>query len=170
MKIKNPIKLRQMNEQDYFVMLEWRLDSEVIRYYGNPNEIYTLERVIEKYECRVKGNDKKVPLIITYNNESVGYIQYYIVEEQEKVNYELPFTEIIIRIDLFIGSSNNRNKGIASDAIKILKNSINLDRIILNVDKNNYAAVQCYKKCGFIKKKDINEKMILMEYKHIKDL
>jgi aminoglycoside 6'-N-acetyltransferase len=171
MKSHNSINLRRMINDDYSNMLQWRLDSEVMRYYGNPNEIYTLERVIQKYENRINGNDLKVPLIIENNYESIGYIQYYLVEDQEKLKYELPISEAIFRIDLFIGSPDYRNKGMCSGAIELLKRQLNnkADRIILNVDKNNQGAVKCYKKCGFIEKKDINEKMILMEYKNMED-
>ncbi|WP_274648766.1 GNAT family N-acetyltransferase [Paenibacillus humicola] len=78
------ISLRRMNEIDYENMLEWRHDEEVKKYYSNPHDTYTMEKVMKKYKFRIEGKDKKIPCIIEYYGNPVGYIQYYELDLTEK--------------------------------------------------------------------------------------
>lgn len=164
------VQIRRMTEIDYGKMLEWRQDEDVKKFYSNPHDSYTLEKVVNKYKARIEGNDKKTPCIIEHNGNPIGYIQYYELEIEEKQKYELPVKIITYGMDILIGSAGYRNKGIATQAIRLLQKQLsektNVQNIILKLSKENISAKRCYEKCGFCKLKDINESIMLMEYSY----
>ncbi|GGE03156.1 GNAT family N-acetyltransferase [Paenibacillus nasutitermitis] len=139
------IALRRMTELDYECMLEWRQDEDVRRFYSNPYDNYTLEKVVRKYTSRVQGKDKKVPIIIQFNDIPVGYLQYYELELEDKRLYGLPETLIIFGMDILIGNKNYRNKGIASQAIQLLKiylkENTRVNTLVLKLAKENTSAI-----------------------------
>ncbi|SFM45865.1 aminoglycoside 6'-N-acetyltransferase [Paenibacillus sp. 1_12] len=164
------VRLRRMEEIDYENMLEWRHDEEVMNFYSNPHDIYTIEKVVNKYKSRIDGKDKKIPCIIEYCGNPVGYIQFYELELAEKQQYELVLDTITYGMDVLIGDSRYRNKGIATQAIQLLQkylfDNLKVQKIVLKLAKENLSANRCYEKCGFSKSRDINEKLILMEYSY----
>ncbi|REE94539.1 aminoglycoside 6'-N-acetyltransferase [Paenibacillus taihuensis] len=162
------VNLRKMTTDDYSCMLGWRNDPEVMRFYGNPNDIHTMEKVIQKYQARVDGADRKIPCIIEYLGNPVGYLQYYELDSEQKQEYEQDAQLNMIGMDIFMGSSEHRNKGIATQAIQLLQSYLReksiAGRIILKTAIDNPTAARCYEKCGFVKIKALSEKLILMEY------
>lgn len=165
------VKLRRMTEKDYENMLEWRHDEDVKKFYSNPHDTYTLEKVVKKYKSRIEGNDKKIPIIIEYNENPVGYLQYYELDLKEKSDYELPAGMVTYGMDVLIGNIQYRNIGIATQAIQLLQNYLkentNVKKIVLKLAKENLSAKRCYEKCGFSKMKSVNENLMLMEYTYL---
>jgi aminoglycoside 6'-N-acetyltransferase len=162
------VTLRRMLEEDYEIMLSWRHDVEVKKFYSNPNDVYTLEMVKKKYKLRISGKEKKIPCIIEFESYPVGYIQYYEQELEEKTKYGLPEDSIIFGLDILIGSKEYRNQGIATKAINLLKSYLQtntkVQRIILKLSGNNHSAIRCYEKCRFNKIKEEANDIIYMEF------
>jgi len=57
-------------------------------------------------------------------------------------------------IGIFIGEDEYRNKGYGTETVKLVLDygfkTLNLHNIMLSVHANNYAAISCYKKVGFL--------------------
>ena len=58
-------------------------------------------------------------------------------------------------IGILVASASNRNKGIASDALKIMKNyckqTLLLNQVYCNVGVGNASSIQLFEKSGFVK-------------------
>jgi aminoglycoside 6'-N-acetyltransferase len=156
--MEHKITFRDMNLEDLELMITWRNEEEVKKYYGNPSFNYSHEYVINKYKPRILKQEKKNPNIIEFNNESIGYLQFYILDDGAG------------SFDLFIGSSKHRDRGLGTIITKKLiakiKESYEIDLIKIKVNSNNHRAIRCYEKCGFrmINQED-NKKLLIMEYK-----
>jgi aminoglycoside 6'-N-acetyltransferase len=153
------IALRKMEDiiTDYELMAKWLSTEEVLDYYEGRSNSFDLEKVIKKFAPRVKGEVEVVPCLIEHSQKPIGYIQYYIANPEEyevgntinMKNYRSPYG-----IDLFIGETDNWNKGIGTTAlcamISYLFNSKNADIIFIDPQTWNKRAIRCYEKSGFI--------------------
>lgn len=153
------IGIRKMEDNitDYKLMAKWLSTEELLDYYEGSSNSFDLEKVIKKFAPRAKGEVAVAPCIIEYNQKAIGYIQYYLIEPDEydvgdainMKNYRLPYG-----IDLFIGETDNWNKGIGTIAVRslisYLFNSKNADIIFIDPQAWNKRAIRCYEKSGFI--------------------
>lgn len=151
------VRKMEDNIMDYSLMAKWLSTVDVLDYYGGRSNPFDLERVVKKYGPRTKGEEAVVPCIIEYNQKSIGYIQYYRIEPDgydvgdaiNMGNYELPYG-----IDLFIGETDNWNKGIGTIVLKLLIsylfNSENADIIFIDPQTWNKRSIRCYEKSGFV--------------------
>jgi aminoglycoside 6'-N-acetyltransferase len=138
----------------------------VLEFYEEPPS--NLDRVINKYGPRIEGKHYVTPCIVEYNNEPIGYIQYYKIQETDLKKFELLKNQNIYGIDQFIGESQLWGKGIGSLMIRMMLDYLwdnkGASKIILDVKKNNKRAISSYKKCGFKQIKELNNDSILMEW------
>ena len=166
------ITIRKMNDclEDYTLMASWLSNPVVLKYYGGRDKPSNLEKATEKYRPRICGDSYVIPCIIEYDNNAVGYTQYYrnpIVDEplvKESLGgreYENPYG-----LDLFIGEPNYWSKGLGTAVVKLfvdylLQNSI-ADIIFIDPQTWNKRAIRCYEKCGFkpvtvLEKRELHE-------------
>ena len=104
---KGNLAIRKMLDcrEDYELMAKWLSDEKVLKYYEGRDNPFNLEKIIEKYSPRVLGKDKVIPCIVEFDRNSIGYIQYYKLSENDKNEYELLTIEKTYGIDLFIGET-----------------------------------------------------------------
>jgi len=153
------ISIRKMEDdiRDYSVMAKWLSTKELLDYYEGCSNSYDLEKVIKKFAPRAKGEDVVVPFLIEHNQKAIGYIQYFRIEPD---GYDVG-TAINMRkyglaygMDLFIGETDNWNKGIGTivvmSLIKYLFINENADIIFIDPQTWNKRAIRCYEKSGFI--------------------
>lgn len=145
------------NITDYKIMTKWLSTEELLDYYEGHSNSFNLDKVIKKFAPRAKGEVAVVPCLIEHNQKAIGYIQYYIIEPDgydvgdaiNMKNYRLPYG-----IDLFIGETDNWNKGIGTiivrSLISYLFNNKNSDIIFIDPQTWNKRAIRCYEKSGFI--------------------
>ena len=79
--IKDQITIRPMKDDihDYQLMEKWPSDEKVLQFYGGRDNPYNLEKVIETYQPRIKGEEAVIPCIFSYPNLEIGYLQQYLV-------------------------------------------------------------------------------------------
>lgn len=155
---KNLISIRKMEDclDDYLLLVKWLSDPAVLEYYEGRSNPFDLEKVKEKFAHRTRGESSVIPCIIEHNEKAVGYIQYYKTDLGEYDVTELADFQKYIHpyaLDVFIGETDYWNKGIGTEAIKILIKymfeSENADVIFIDPQTWNKRAVRCYEKCGF---------------------
>ncbi len=158
--IKNEITIRPMkdNIHDYQLMEKWRSDEKVLQFYGGRDNPYDLEKVIETYQPRIKGEEALISCIFSYQNQEIGYLQYYDLDklpENIRQMYCLEKTDHVYGIDLFIGETECWHQGIGTkvllSAIDYIFNQLQAGQIVIDPNVKNIPAIRCYEKCGFVK-------------------
>lgn len=153
------IGIRKMEDNiiDYKLMAKWLSTEELLDYYEGRSNSFDLEKVIKKFAPCAKGEEAVVPCLIEHNQKPIGYIQYFLIEHDgydvgddiNMKNYRLPYG-----MDLFIGETDNWNKGIGTivvrSLISYLFNNKNADIIFIDPQTWNKRAIRCYEKSGFI--------------------
>ena len=155
-----------MNANDFEIMVKWLNDAKVLQFYEEPPT--DLKRVIKKFGPRIEGTHYVTPCIVELNEQPIGYIQYYEIQEHELKSYGYAPNQGIYGIDQFIGVTQLWGKGIGSSMIQMMINYLhstkNASRVVLEVKKSNARAIASYKKCGFREIKDLNNELCLMEW------
>jgi len=158
--------IRVMTHDDLGMMVSWLNDPKVIQYYEE--RPLNQDEVLKKYGPRIEGKHYVSPCIVEYNNRSIGYIQYYEVQEAELKTYGYPLNQHIFGIDQFIGVTELWGKGLGTSMIllmlRYLSKTKGASRVVLEVKTNNSRAISCYEKCGFRKIKELNDDLVLMEW------
>lgn len=157
MKIYEHDKLvvRTLENQDASLLAKWLSNPEILQYYEGRDCPFDEQLVIEKYLNR---GDKVTGCIVEYETVQIGYIQYYLIDDEERQEYGYSdINENIYGIDQFIGETKYWNKGIGTKLVKsmveyLLKEK-NVDKVIMDPQCWNHRAIACYEKCGFVKKK-----------------
>nr|WP_282104362.1 GNAT family N-acetyltransferase [Exiguobacterium sp. 17-1] len=154
-----------MTKYDFDLMVKWLTNQTVLEFYEEPPS--NLDRVINKYGPRIKGEHYVTPCIVEYKNEPIGYIQYYKIQETDLKKYELPNNQNTYGMDQFIGEPQLWGMGIGSIMIRMmlddLWNNKGALKVVLDVKKTNKRAISSYKKCGFKQIKELNHDSVLME-------
>lgn len=85
------IGIRKMNdeESDYKLMAKWLSDEHILKFYQGRDNPSSINQIIKKYGPRTKGESRVIPCIIEFNGKAIGYIQYYIIDNDEKAEYDM---------------------------------------------------------------------------------
>lgn len=167
----NSIAFRKMEDclGDYILLAKWLSDPAVLEFYEGRDNPFNLAKVMEKFVPRARGESEVTPCIIEYDNQAIGYIQYYMVDADEyEVRDKIEIGKYIFPygMDLFIGETEYWNMGIGTNLVKgmiqyLIKNE-NADGIFIDPQTCNKRAIKCYEKCGFkpvtiIEKRELHE-------------
>lgn len=148
---KDNICIRKMTFADLHLMEKWLNNPKVLEFYEEPPS--DLERVTNKYGPRIEGKHYVSPCIVEYNQEPIGYMQYYKLQENDLRKYNLPPNQSIYGIDQFIGEPDLWGKGIGTAMVRLLLDYLSeskaATKVVLDVKKNNKRAISSYKKCLF---------------------
>lgn len=154
MKFDN-VSLRRLKDDinDYKLLEIWYQEEAVYAQFEQRK--LNFKEIKEKYYPRTL-DDATVPVyMIEYNNEPVGIIQYKLVDEENKKLYGLE-VDNIYELDIFIGNIQYHNKGIGYKSILIMNNYLfkekNANLLVMCPLTNNFNAIKCYQKCGFVNK------------------
>jgi aminoglycoside 6'-N-acetyltransferase len=152
------IRLMQDNMHDYELMAKWLTDEKVLEFYEGRDNSFPLERVIETYQSTFRSENVVVACLLCYQNQPIGYLQYYALDELAQADteaYKLENTSNVYAIDLFIGETQYWNQGIGSKVISTVVNyllhELGAQRVVVDPETWNTRAVSCYEKCGFVK-------------------
>lgn len=171
---------KQLNSRHFPLLLAW-LNSPHVQEFWDRGEVWTKEKIEEKYGSYVDGFKKvknvKLPiqaLIIYCDNQPIGYIQVYNAFHFPREGYNLSdalkdtvFNKgNLAAIDLYIAVSEYVGKGIGPAVItQFLKEYVwsDFEGCLVDPDKINQRAIRAYEKAGFIKVSDIiNDKVTVM--------
>ncbi|MDF2066491.1 GNAT family N-acetyltransferase [Bacillus sp. Cr_A10] len=162
----NEILIRKMKQNDFELMVKWLNDPKVLEFYEESPTNY--DKVVNKYGPRVEGKHYVNPCMIEFQNETIGYIQFYPIQENELIKYGYPQNQIIYGIDQFIGETQLWGKGIGTSMISMMVNYLSIhksvSRVVLEVKNTNVRAISSYEKCGFKKMKELQNDLTLMEW------
>lgn len=147
--------LRRLRDDinDYKLLENWY--QEEVVYLQFEQRKLNFQEIKEKYYPRTL-DDATVPVyMIEYNNVPVGIIQYKLVNEENKQLYGLEIDNVY-ELDMFIGDIKYHNKGIGYKSILIMNNYLfeekNAKLLVMCPLIDNFSAIKCYQKCGFINK------------------
>lgn len=151
------IRLMKDADEDYASLLRWLNDEQVLRFIEGPSARYTLEQIKDKYGPRAKGEHYVTPCMIEMESTSIGYIQFYPLQQEEIKAYGAQEDSRTFGIDLFIGESMHWNQGIGTAALRLVTSYLfdvkGADEIYIDPQTWNTRAIRSYEKCGFEKVK-----------------
>ncbi|MFN6480737.1 GNAT family N-acetyltransferase [Nostoc sp. DedQUE07] len=154
------IRLMQDEMYDYELMAKWLTNAKVLEFYEGRDNFFPLERIIETYKPMVRGDEAVIPCLLYYQNIPIGYLQYCTLNnlsETDRQLYHLDQTDRVYAIDLFIGETDYWNKGIGTKMLSVFINYLfeqcQAQKIVIDPHVDNYRAIRCYEKCGFVKVK-----------------
>jgi aminoglycoside 6'-N-acetyltransferase len=156
---RDDLVIRRMRDDmaDYHHMTRWLTDERVLEYVEGRDNPFPLERVIDKYSPRVLALDAVTPCFIVHDGVPIGYIQYYPLDPESALEYEMANGAGIYGLDLFIGEPSFWNRGIGSRAVSLmcdyLFGELAAETVTLDPEAWNTRAIRCYEKCGFTKLK-----------------
>lgn len=141
------ITLRQFTDNDLAVFKEWLKTPHVANWYHEPNDwIYEVETRNTEFNWLHH-------FIVEYENQPIGFCQYYEcihAEEDWYGNIEVPGT---YSIDYLIGDVNFLKKGygkaIVNALIEKIKSNVNAKRIIVQPELENKASCNTLLSCNF---------------------
>jgi len=146
------LKLRMLcdDENDYKLLEKWYQEEEVYSHFEQRKLTY--EEIKNKYYPRT-FIDARVPVfMIEYENKPIGIIQYQLVNEENKRLYKLKGNNCY-EIDIFIGELSFHNKGIGRKSVEKICDYLfkekNAKLLVMCPLKENFNAINCYKKAGF---------------------
>ena len=142
MKISNrEFCIRNATSGDAKLLTEWWNNGKIMAHAGYPNGIGTTEESVTK--LIQEDNNLNRRLIIEFGNKPIG-----------EMNYHTP-VEKIAEIGIKICASNQKNKGLGTEYLKMLMCHIFLNleynKIILDTNLKNERAQHVYEKLGFRK-------------------
>ncbi len=137
-------RLREIERADICIINEWRSNKELINCLGEPFRYINIDVDYKWFDTYLQNRNNTVRCsIINEDNLLLGLVSL--------TNIDYINQSAVLHI--MIGSSENRNKGLGTFAIKeILKHAfydIHLNRIELTVLEDNEIAKRVYSKIGF---------------------
>lgn len=147
--------LRSLEFEDADLLVKWLSNPTVLQYYEGRDRAHD-EELVQKhfYEDRYGITQ----CIIQYRSIDIGYLQFYVIDEEEINKYGYTdFSGKIYGMDQFIGEPSFWNQGIGTqlikETVKYLKNVKEAKIVVMDPQAWNTRALKVYEKCGFIKKK-----------------
>lgn len=154
MKLNNVFLRRLRDDTNDYKLLETWYQEEVV-YSQFEQRKLNFQEIKEKYYPRTLDEATVPVYMIEYDNKPVGIIQYKLVDEENKKLYGLKIDNIY-ELDIFIGDLKYHNKGIGYKSILIMNNYLfkekNANLLVMCPLINNFSAIKCYQKCGFVNK------------------
>lgn len=147
--------VRSLEKNDVQIISKWLSDEELLQYYEGRDCPHDEQLVLKNYFCE---EDETVRCIIEYKAVPIGYIQFYLLGDEERAEYGYEGNGgIIYGIDQFIGETSYWNKGIGTMVVESMVNYLfkekRADLVVMDPQSWNYRALACYEKCGFVRKK-----------------
>ncbi|MDN4606445.1 GNAT family N-acetyltransferase [Sporosarcina highlanderae] len=149
------VAIRELVHEDKILLVKWLSDPEVLQYYEGRDRPLDLAQVEEGFYGEADGETR---CLILYDEEPIGFVQFYPVGDKERFIYGYADTlEILYGMDQFIGEPAYWNKGIGTQLVEMIVTYLlhekNADRIVMDPQVWNERAIRCYEKCGFKKVK-----------------
>ncbi|MEQ7052780.1 GNAT family N-acetyltransferase [Paenibacillaceae sp. P-4] len=166
------VSIRKMSyaDEDFVLLYKWLNDKKILSFIEGPRTRFTWEQIIGKYGPRARGEHYVTPCIIEFNNASIGYLQFYPLQQDEIHEYGAKLDQPQFGLDIFIGETDFWDKGIGTLALKLIIRYLFTERevedIYIDPQIVNVRAIKSYEKCGFNKIKVLHERELFDgEYK-----
>lgn len=147
------LKVRKLEKKDAHLLARWLSDPAVLEFYEGRDIPFDLDKVNQVF---YHSEDDEFKCIIEFEGHEIGYIQFYLLDNETKKEYGY-HDENIYGVDQFIGETDYWNKGIGtllvSSMVTYLIEHKGADRVVMDPQTRNTRALKCYEKCGFKKVK-----------------
>jgi aminoglycoside 6'-N-acetyltransferase len=162
------ITFQPLQEFHFPLLLKW-LEMLHVKAWWDPDVVWTLELISEKYRSYVQGYKIEQGLkkhlrayIIYVENDPVGYIQIYNAHDfpREDKNSLAELSNSLATLDIFIGEEDFLGKGLGSHILKQFLSQYvdpHHEACFVDPDTANIKAIRTYEKAGFKKIKTIKE-------------
>lgn len=147
------LTVRTLEQPDAQLLAKWLSDPLVLEYYEGRDRPHDMNLVQEHFYQNTDGVNR---CIIQYNGQGIGYLQYYLIDEEDRREYG--YTDLegrIFGMDQFIGETGYWNKGIGTKLINAMTTYLAAEeqasKIIMDPQAWNERALRVYDKCGFKK-------------------
>lgn len=148
------IYFRPLKEEDIVLLTEW-LNREHLQKWWSAEKV-TLKDVQKKYLPRISKDDAARPFIVMLDDRPAGYIQYYFADKGDPGWWPDKPAAGVLGIDQFIADSSDLGQGLGTQIIiqfiQFLKEEIDIKEIRVDPHPDNFRAIRCYEKVGFIRK------------------
>jgi aminoglycoside 6'-N-acetyltransferase len=148
----NPLTVHMLTSSDAPLLQKWLNDPEVLRYYEGRDRAHTPEMIQEHF---YPMDDPLSRCIVEYDGQPIGYIQYYLLDEEERsiLGLEEITGEQLVGMDQFIGEPSYWNRKIGqhlmSSMLHFLAEQNKVSRVVMDPQAWNERAIACYEKSGF---------------------
>ena len=147
------LTVRKLQADDGELLAKWLSDPKVLEYYEGRDRAFGIKEVKRTFYNREHGVQR---CIIEYEGTTIGYIQYYPLDEETRNVYRYSDDQrTIYGTDQFIGETDYWNRGIGSHIVQsmteFLVQRLNADTVVMDPQAWNERAIRCYEKCGFKK-------------------
>ncbi len=133
MLIQQKIQIRALCKSDKHILAKWLTDPTVLTYYDGRDNPSSLERV----STRFYRKDRVTRCMVECEGVPIGYMQFYPIDDEERVRYGYAGSINIYGMDQFIGESSYWNKGIGTTLVKMmvtyLTDEVKADKIVMDL-------------------------------------
>jgi AacA4 family aminoglycoside N(6')-acetyltransferase len=154
-----PLKLRLMTEQDLPMLHDWLNRPHIVEWWGGEENRPTLSEVQEHYLPRVLAEDSVTPYIAMLGTEPIGYAQSYVAMGSSDGWWEDETDPGVRGIDQSLANPMQLNQGIGTNLVRSLVELLFSDPAVTKIQTdpapNNYRAIRCYEKAGFVRERVI---------------
>ncbi len=150
------IRLLRDDPADYRLLGTWLTDERVLEFYDGRDRPSPLDRVVERYGPRARGESATTSCLLLYVGRPVGYLQYYRVADYPEYAREAGLDDPdAYGVDLFIGQPDLWGRGLGTRAMSLVVRYLFEERgasvVAVDPHVSNLRAIRCYEKAGFRK-------------------
>ncbi len=137
------IRLAALTMQDMDMFARWSEDSE---FFQSLDTDYAMPRTATYFRAEFQADTSSIKwgIRLLHSDIFIGYASFYNMEWNNQSAY----------LTIGLGESKYRNKGYGTEATKAVIryafDELNFNRVGLRVMSNNYGAIRCYEKVGFV--------------------
>lgn len=144
--IGEPVFLRALEDTDIEATFRWHNDSQLYENLGDPFRFVAKISEANWIRTRSTFSDQEINLAICLTRTRIHIGNCYV--------RNIDWVARTAALHVFIGDRKQRGKGYGASAVEqVLRHAfcdIGLNRIWLEVLKDNVPAIKLYKKCGFV--------------------
>lgn len=153
------IAFRPLVDGDLVTMKRWLEDPDVSPWYEADST--ELDALREEFGDAIRGEGPDRCFIIRVDGQDAGYIQAYVIDDHPDYARQMQVDPGAVGLDLFIGESAMRNRGLGARVIgtflrEIVFGEMGAEVAIIAPDPVNVRAVRAYEKVGFVWQKTVH--------------
>jgi AacA4 family aminoglycoside N(6')-acetyltransferase len=154
------VSLRLMTERDLPMLHDWLNRPHIVEWWCGNEERPTLDEVLTNYRPRVMAEEAVTPYIAMLGDEPIGYAQSYVVLGSGDGWWEDETDPGVRGIDQLLANPMHLSKGLGTRLVSALVEMLFADPAVTQVQTdpapNNYRAIRCYEKAGFVQQRVIS--------------
>lgn len=142
---------RRIEEKDFAMLYRWMNHGEVKKWYTKG--AISRDRIREKYGPCVTGASPKLTMIAYWNSRPLGFLQAYSLGNYPDYAEQVGILDAV-GIDLFIGESDQMNRGLGSSMLRAFVETVvpcefKESIAVIGPEPDNKRAIRAYEKAGF---------------------